>query len=228
MSLTPREHLLHKILWFLLRPFFYGVLVVGLLYWPVYWARQSLGFSPQAHARSIDDYLSFNLRGPFPSISIPLETDYKKLRAREICQMATDTGIGDYCHEMIAHLLRECGSMTEYCDWSPGKSSNDHGWAIGLAQWHIWYRYRDWAVRNHFAYTYTPAKVAAMREQFFHDFPEMNDWRGQARKYIAEMAGCTGDGHTIWHCIDTWNANPAYLSQVKGQLANAKSILSPL
>lgn len=182
----------------------------------------------QVEAHSVDDYLSFHLQVP-KNFSVSLEQqDYKHTRAQEICRMATDSGIGQYCHELIAHLSRECGSMTEYCDWTLGKASNDHGWAIGLAQWHIWYRYHDWAVQNHFTYTYKPAKVAAMRDKFFQDFPEMRDWRGQARKYIAEMAGCTSDGYSIWHCIDTWNANPAYLSQVRGQLKLASKLLSPL
>jgi len=62
---------------------------------------------------------------------------YKETRSKEICEMAKEQGFTDKdCEMMIAHLLSECGSMTEYCGWTEGSYASDAGLAFGIAQWH--------------------------------------------------------------------------------------------
>jgi hypothetical protein len=171
---------------------------------------------------------------PLPSRSIaarPVASvgEYIVIRSREICDMASSyrTGKGDtladHCDLLIGHLLKECSSMSETCDWhptGPRRNTNDKGWAIGLAQWHLVWQYPDWLKQNGFAYRPGDyAYTARVREKFFADHPELKDWRGQVRKYLADIqakiAGHAETRKAVLAAIDSWNADPGYVPAVR-------------
>ena len=117
--------------------------------------------------------------------------------------------------------------MSEYCDWQPGKLSNDSGWAWGMAQWHFFYRYRGWMHQNGFTYRPNdPWYAEKVRAKFVQDFPEMTDWRFQLRKYLSEIQEKTGSLGSVKAAIDSWNADPAYMSRVSSNVSKAKELLS--
>jgi hypothetical protein len=158
------------------------------------------------------------------------------VRAKEIAALAEKNGLKDSKELMVAHLLRECGSMTEECGWKPGKKSNDGGWAIGIAQWHLCYREWDWLYTKGWAYYDSRGikqcrwnvDIKKVRAEFFKDRPEMKTWQTQKERYITEIRDCKAKGKTVTACIDSWNANPAYMSHVRAQLPNARKLLTTL
>jgi hypothetical protein len=130
------------------------------------------------------------------------------------------------CDLMIAHLYHECGSMTEDCGWVAGSMRSDAGLAIGIAQWHLCFREAPWMRLNKFRCPHgNPKKAAPIREKFFKDFPEMLDWRYQAKRYLNEIKNCTNK-KKLKTCIDSWNASPAYMSYVIGKVPMAKRLLN--
>jgi hypothetical protein len=148
--------------------------------------------------------------------------------------MAKDYGLYDHRVLLIAHLLRECGSMTEFCDWKPGKATNDDGWAFGIAQWHLCYREWDWLYSKGWAY-YDSAGVkqcrwnvdiTKVRDAYFSEHPEMTDWRKQAERYLREISGGITRYGTVTAVVDSWNSNPAYMKHVYAQKPLAHSLLS--
>lgn len=165
-----------------------------------------------------------------PEVEIVIQPlSYKQLRSREICDMSTEYGLHDFCPLLIAHLTTECGSMDEYCGWTPGSYRSDAGLAIGIAQFHLCYRYTDWMKENHFGCPHgNPKKAGPIRDKFFQDFPEMKDWRGQARKYLGEIQAKAGSNPTEWsvrRAIDTWNAAPDYMARIDANLHKAATLL---
>ena len=159
------------------------------------------------------------------------EKGYKTIRLWEITHLMPEYGLGATDAErdlLLAHLLRECGSLSEECGWEPGSDSNDSGWAIGMAQWHLWYRENDLARAQGCRYT-SPrvwqCDIPKLRAAFFSAHPEMKDWRGQVARYLTEIRDCTKD-RSLVSCIDSWNAHPAYMSQVRAQIPEARRLLS--
>lgn len=137
--------------------------------------------------------------------------------------MSKDYGLYDHRTLLIAHLLRECGSMTEFCGWSPGKASNDHGWAFGIAQWHLAYREAPWLKSRGFT---TRSNISKVREAYFADHPDMKDWRNQAKRYLREIQAATERLGSVEAAVDSWNANPSYMTHVRQNVAQAKQLLS--
>ena len=111
---------------------------------------------------------------------------------------------------LIAHLFKECPAMTHDCAYRQGESRNDYGLAIGMAQWHMWYRYNDWMRDNGFQYTHNSGRVAQIRDQFYKDHPDMKDWRHQTRKYLKEMSDRLVTQGNIDSAIMSWNPNAGY------------------
>jgi hypothetical protein len=142
-----------------------------------------------------------------------------------------------YRELLIAHLLRECGSMSEFCDWMPGKATNDHGFAFGIAQWHICYREYDWAhaprpdrpngycwkVNGKMQYRF--ADAPRMRDEYFASHPEMTDWRGQAKRYLAEIRDNLPRYGSVDAVIDSWNAGDSYMANVYAKKDDARKLL---
>lgn len=176
-------------------------------------AKEELRFDPQVQSIAFD--------------FTPEELSYKQLRAREICSMAKESGFSDKdCIMMIAHLQTECGSMDEYCGWIEGSYRSDAGLAFGIAQWHLCYREAGWMKENKFGCPHgNPRKAGVIRDKFFSDHPDMRDWRKQAERYIREMQACT-ETKRLRQCVDSWNANPAYMSRVDSKVPLAKQLLS--
>lgn len=164
------------------------------------------------------------------------KSDYKTARAQEIATMAKDYGLYEHRVLLIAHLLRECGSMTEFCDWTRGKASNDGGWAFGIAQWHLCYREWDWLHSKGWAYYDNAGRkqcrwnvdISKVRDLYFAEHPEMTDWRKQATRYLTEIKDLVDRGHSMASAIDTWNSNPAYMKHVYAQQQLAASLLTSL
>lgn len=190
-------------------------ILLGLAFCEALFAQEYLTFSPEIRPISVE----------FRQLS------YKELRSREICDMAKAEGFSDAdCTLMIAHLYKECGSMSETCNWKAGSQSNDYGYAIGIAQWHVCWQYPDWAIKNGYCWRTNTggmghgiSNAEKMREHFFRDFPEMTDWRGQARKYIAQMKTCD----TVKVCVLRWNARRyEYLSEVVALKPVAQNLLN--
>lgn len=187
------------------------------------------------------------------------EVSYRKLRLWETTKMFEEAGIPitldmgkDFAGQsytlrdfLLAHLLRECGQLSEYCGWTKGKESNDGGWAIGMAQWHLCYREWDWLKENGWAYYDSTGRkqcrwnidIEKVRNKFFAEHPEMKEWRNQVKRYIREIKGYAdgkiehfGESDANYRqayidAVDVWNANPKYLGQVRGQITVAKKVL---
>jgi hypothetical protein len=161
-------------------------------------------------------------------------SDYKAVRAKELKAMAKEYGLEQHAELLVAHLLRECGSMTEFCDWKPGKKSNDNGWAFGVAQWHLCYREWDWLKANDWAYYDAAGRkqcrwnidITKVRAKYFKEHPAMTTWQGQAKRYLTEMRDNVPKKGSVTAVIDSWNANPAYMGHVRAQLPNARFLLS--
>lgn len=184
------------------------------------------------HVVSARELYSFNPKVTISSLPFE-QLSYKELRSREICEMARAEGFTDNnCVTMISHLITECGSMTEFCDWEIGSSRSDNGWAFGIAQWHLCYREWDWLYSKGWAYYATDGSkqcrwktpVTKMRDAYFSEHPDMMDWRGQAKRYIREMDGCTRT-ELLRFCIDKWNAHPDYMKRVDSKVSMAKALL---
>lgn len=175
-------------------------------------AKEELRFEPKVQIISFD----------FTSESI----SYKELRSREICEMAKAEGFTDKdCVTMIAHLLTECGSMDEYCGWTPGSMRSDAGLAFGIAQWHLCYREVEFLRKHKFGCPHgNPRKAEKIRNTFFTENPDMKDWRKQAERYIREMKTCT-ETKKLRQCIDNWNAHPSYMKRVDSKVSMAKQFL---
>lgn len=180
-------------------------------------AQEYLTFAPKVHAINVQ----------FEVLS------YKEIRSREICTMAKEAGFSDKdCTLMIAHLYQENGSMSEDGGWKKGDKSNDYGYAIGIAQWHVCWRHTEWAIKNGYCWktkgggmAHGISNAAKMREHYFKDFPDMLDWRNQAARYIREMKDCTAQ-KSLYACVDGWNSNPQYMTFVYGKLSTARSLLA--
>ena len=210
----------------------------GLL---LYAAWQDLNdFTGVAHAQANLEFGTVDLLVPGFDFS---PSDYKATRAKEICEMAKEYGLQEHCNMLIAHLYHECNAMTETCSWTPGSSRNDYGYAIGMAQWHVCWREYEWAHKkrpglpNGYCWktktgmAHDIKNAEKMRAEFFRDFPEMLDWRFQARRYlheISEKAKPKITAYSVRRAIDSWNSNPAYMSMVTASLPKAKQLLSPL
>lgn len=145
-----------------------------------------------------------------------------------------DYGLYEHRTLLIAHLLRECGAMTEFCNWTKGKKSNDKGWAFGIAQWHLCYREWDWLYSKGWAYydkngvkqCRWNADINKIRETYFAEHPEMTDWRKQAQRYLTEIRDNIPRYGSVDAVVDSWNSNPAYMGHVRQNIAQAKRLLS--
>ncbi len=120
--------------------------------------------------------------------------------------------------------------MTEFCDWKPGKKSNDHGWAFGVAQWHLCYREQPWLLENKLVKVVHGRCVAlvpitTIRDKFFASHPEMTTWQGQAKRYLTEIRDCS-QKKTVTACVDSWNAGPTYMNDVYAMKPLARSLLA--
>lgn len=137
--------------------------------------------------------------------------DYKTLRMREWAGIIEDEypSLAPYKITLLAHLAQECGALSEDCGWIVGSPKSDYGWAIGIAQWHIPHRYPDWMKKRGIKYTREPKAVAAMRELFYADHPEMLNHFNQLRKYLGEMQSCYDKRKDIPTCIRRWNPGDA-------------------
>ena len=176
--------------------------------------------------------LTFFAIVPEVSTDITFEVlSYKELRSREICAMAKAEGFSDKdCILMIAHLYTENGSMSEDGGWKKGSSSNDYGYAIGIAQWHVCWRHPDWSIKHGYCWrtegggmAHGISNASKMREHYFQDFPEMKDWRNQAARYIGELKN---SGKPLKKTIDDWNSHPDYMSRVNSKVSVARSLLA--
>ena len=74
--------------------------------------------------------------------------------------------------------------------------------------------------------------VQAENEWFCHNPQQGDTYLREIVRYLRE-SGCEvpiNVCNNLWQrvdgAIDTWNANPAYMTQVKAQLANARLLLS--
>lgn len=138
-------------------------------------------------------------------------------------------GLESHKETLIAHLLRECGSVTEYCDWSEGKESNDNGWAVGIAQWHLWYREQEF-VKSQGCWYKNPrvwsCDIPKLRAAYFKAHPEMTDWRHQAHRYLGDMKVALERKGTITGALRTWNSGATYISDVTAKKPMARQLLS--
>lgn len=183
-----------------------------------------------------DGRLTFGVEVP-DTLRITLPTqksqkEYKTIRLWEITHMMPEYGLGSTDAErdlLLAHLLRECGSLSEECGWEPGSATNDNGWAIGTAQWHLWYRENDLA-RSQGCWYKNPrvwkCDIPKLRAAFFKAHPEMLDWRGQVKRYLSEIRDNLDRYGSVPAVIDSWNAHPSYMSQVRAQIPEARRLLS--
>lgn len=184
-----------------------------------------------SHIVNAEEPLKFGDKLEVPALPKIEVLDYKELRSREICSMAKAEGLNN-CELMIAHLVSECGSMDEYCSWQKGSTKSDYGYAIGIAQWHVCWRHFDWANKHGYCWKDKDGRMhhgisnaPKMRDHFFNDFPEMRDWRFQAKRYIGEIRSCMDEFRTLDFCIDTWNSDPSYMKRVYSKLHVAQSLL---
>lgn len=144
--------------------------------------------------------------------------DYKTTRLKEIRDIIYTEYPDLFIHneKLMAHLFQECPVMTWDCAYKKGQARNDHGWSVGMAQWHIYWRHNEWVKENGYYYTHSKDYVANMRSNFFEDHPEMKDWRYQVRRYLTEMRDRIKSEGSIDGAILSWNrgAGWAYVSKV--------------
>lgn len=136
--------------------------------------------------------------------------------------MAKAQGLGQFCPLLEAQLMKECGTLDAYCHWHAGSPQSDHGWAIGMAQWHLCYQYPDWLTAHGFRCYH--GDISKIRDLFYVENPQMRDWRYQVSKYLGDIRAKMVAYRTrnassslrqqLLAAIDSWNANPSYVPSI--------------
>jgi len=156
--------------------------------------------------RQYDFFRNYNFTesSPIPWRFPPIQImDYKRIRAKEICDMAKSKGFReDQCPILLAHLLIENGALSEHRD-------GDNGCSLGMIQWnfcvHENMKARKWVALH----------------------PEWGEWRFQVNFYLDQINLRTEKYGSLTRGIASWNwgAHPSYIAKVKRHVNLANSLL---